>query len=612
MPDLLEQQRHERTRYAEAVIQSPAEKKIIVAGPGTGKTYAFQGVCRARPGPNLALTFINNLADDLAVKLEDCARSQTFHSYCKGQLHRLSVSGISNRFVYFPFLPEIVRMDGIVLKEPHENFSEAFQSLIEDDGRIGFYLERADYYDAVGHDDAVYRALRHLRAHEDEIERFSQIVVDEYQDFNALEIAMIDLLERYSPVLIVGDDDQALYERLKHASVEYIRRKSTSGEYERFELPYSSRCTEVVIGSVHDVVRTAQTIGRLQERIERQYRCYLPDKQPDCQAYPKIIHAACSTQGTAGNRNYIGRYIEQAINQIPGQEEQQARQEACPLALIIGPGHYLKSIHTYLKDKVEGVTYSETRRTAMGLEDGYEILLGNEESNLGWRVVLEMLDPRLAAQDVINSRKRGGHMLDTVPKQIREKHSQIIRLLARLRSGESLLEQESRLLQSLLGDNYVRVVTRFSPAPSMETTPARQPVPRVLLTTRSGSKGLQASFVFVVGLNDGEFPTNPRNPTDREIREFIVALTRTCKQCHLISNRLFERPPYRSASRFINWLEAERVEHIRIDRNYWGRSANNVVTSPLVPSRAAEGRSGPVAPPGRVGAAQRGYQGRAA
>jgi hypothetical protein len=72
-------------------------------------------------------------------------------------------------------------------------------------------LEIGNYYDAVGHNDIVYRVERHFEANPESIPEHEVVVVDEYQDLNYLETHLIDSLAQASAVLIAGDDDQALY-----------------------------------------------------------------------------------------------------------------------------------------------------------------------------------------------------------------------------------------------------------------------------------------------------------------------------------------------------------------------------------------------------------------
>ena len=46
-----------------------------------------------------------------------------------------------------------------------------------------------------------------------------------------MEVAFIDELQKRGPILIVGDDDQAVYS-LRNSSPEYIRSKFMSGDYD--------------------------------------------------------------------------------------------------------------------------------------------------------------------------------------------------------------------------------------------------------------------------------------------------------------------------------------------------------------------------------------------
>lgn len=52
----------------EAVLSSPSEKKLVIAGPGTGKTTLFKQMLELAPGEpdqRIVLTFINNDNEDI-------------------------------------------------------------------------------------------------------------------------------------------------------------------------------------------------------------------------------------------------------------------------------------------------------------------------------------------------------------------------------------------------------------------------------------------------------------------------------------------------------------------------------------------------------------------
>ena len=70
----------------DAVVNSESAKKLVVAGPGAGKTYLFRRLLEkleAEQDDALVLTFINNLKDDLARDLGAVSQVYTFHSYCQ-------------------------------------------------------------------------------------------------------------------------------------------------------------------------------------------------------------------------------------------------------------------------------------------------------------------------------------------------------------------------------------------------------------------------------------------------------------------------------------------------------------------------------------------------
>jgi hypothetical protein len=62
----------ERRAALDAILDSDARKKLIVAGPGTGKTYTFKAALE-RAGGGVALTFIRALVRDLRIALAETA-----------------------------------------------------------------------------------------------------------------------------------------------------------------------------------------------------------------------------------------------------------------------------------------------------------------------------------------------------------------------------------------------------------------------------------------------------------------------------------------------------------------------------------------------------------
>jgi superfamily I DNA/RNA helicase len=246
------------------ILASQSRKKLVVAGPGAGKTYLFRKLLDAAlggPQQRLTLTFINTLKEDLVSSLGDKSQVFTLHGYCQYLLHRNEPlrSGLSENFRCYPGLVSLIRKDWEWLRggnAPH--FVALMRALNCSDEQFAFYETRANYYNAVDFDDSVFRTYRQLSADRSRVMQYDLVLIDEFQDFNKMEAAVIDLLAEKSPIVIAGDDDQALYSKLRGASWDYIRALHLSGDYEVFELPFCMRRPEVVVGAVNDVIKESR------------------------------------------------------------------------------------------------------------------------------------------------------------------------------------------------------------------------------------------------------------------------------------------------------------------------------------------------------------------
>jgi len=575
LEDLLKKQEQERTTCTERILNSTSRKKIIVSGPGTGKTYTFKLLFGRKKGNYLALTFINDLAEKLKKDLEDIAKSCTLHSFCKGLLHSIEQEGLKNDFILFPELEIIIRSDAQIIHNKKPNFSRSFKQLDCKGGNIPFYLKRSSYYNAVSFDDSVFRVLNYFKKKPDEIPQYDQIVVDEYQDFNKLEAEFIEVLEIKNPILIVGDDDQALYTQLKYASPCYIREKFKDSRYEKFPLPFCSRCPKVIIDALHDVILQAKKLGKLRERIDKGYVCYLPEKLSDSKKYFKIIHAHCSVQSE--RTPYIAKFIEQEIDKLSLEEIKEINNKGDYTISIVGPKQYLKQINSYLKHTKKYILHfrkPEIERKKISIIDGYKILLNEDKlSNLGWRVLLEC-DPMRNIENLLKKTLGDNtiQIYDYLPQNYIEKHEGNLGVLEKLQRNEELTEKEGNILEKIfkvkLKDLKLQLSKEGDIKESEEGNVSADKI-KIALSTYVGCKGLSAGYVFIVGLNEGNLPRRNNNPSDIEICQFIVALARTIKKCYLISVTRFAGNLEGRYSVFIDWIGKKRIEFKEVNVEYW-------------------------------------------
>jgi superfamily I DNA/RNA helicase len=250
----------QRTEATDRILNHPASKKVVVAGPGTGKSYLFEQVFSAKGTKNvLTLTFINALVEDLALLLCGLSEVRTLHGY--------ALSIFKNRGAkLFPGLPTVIQEDGEILLGRKVDFAGKMHDIDESEDDLKFYSDRRRYYDRFGYSDIVFALVKYFNGKPEKIPTYAQVVVDEYQDFNKLEVALIEQLSQKSPTLIAGDDDQAIYE-FKRSSPQFIRTLygTDRPDFEAFPLPFCSRSTRVIVEAINDVIGNATRNGFLKD-----------------------------------------------------------------------------------------------------------------------------------------------------------------------------------------------------------------------------------------------------------------------------------------------------------------------------------------------------------
>lgn len=246
----------------EAVITTEGPV-LILAGAGSGKTrvitvriaylIAEKGV---QPYNILAVTFTNKAAGEMRERVQELMKDQkgnsaplvtTFHSLCvrilRQEIEHLQ-EGYTKSFTIYDTDDSIkvikacikdIGMDDKQLpprqvqnaisssKNKGEDF-EMFASRVEytDERRAAIskifkmYEERLNNANALDFDDLMIKTVKLLRINNEVRdkynEKFKYILVDEYQDTNALQFALINYLtEKQHNICVVGDDAQSIY-----------------------------------------------------------------------------------------------------------------------------------------------------------------------------------------------------------------------------------------------------------------------------------------------------------------------------------------------------------------------------------------------------------------
>ncbi len=136
------EQEFHRKEYTDAILNSTADRKIIISGPGTGKSFLFQEICKKNieqgKDKNLTLSFINELVDDLKKDLHQLSEVKTLHSFALG-----CISGDRKIFIK---LGKIIECDYEIATGKKIDFNKMFCNLIKDQDSLSFYSKRRKYY----------------------------------------------------------------------------------------------------------------------------------------------------------------------------------------------------------------------------------------------------------------------------------------------------------------------------------------------------------------------------------------------------------------------------------------------------------------------------------
>lgn len=230
---------------------------LILAGAGSGKTRVLtyriahliaQGI---EPWNILAITFTNKAAQEMRERVGALVGSEgrglwvaTFHSACvrilRSEIEHLP--GYSRSFVIYDssdqqavikscmkelnldekkFAPRAI--GGVIsdaknkLQSPEE-FSQRAKDYFEQkvEKVYELYQKRLKGNNALDFDDIIMLTVRLFREHPEVLayyqEKFRYILVDEYQDTNHAQYALVNLLaKKYRNLCVVGDDDQSIY-----------------------------------------------------------------------------------------------------------------------------------------------------------------------------------------------------------------------------------------------------------------------------------------------------------------------------------------------------------------------------------------------------------------
>jgi len=219
----------------------------VMAGPGTGKTYALMNrVARllhegADPHKMLVCTFTRTSAKDLSQELHSLQAPgaqqisiSTLHALC------FKILSAEDYFAHYGRIPRLLLayeerflLEDMRNVDIYGNYNQRCKRLqafkaawarlqneqpgwpLEDEDRHfqADVMNWLQFHQSMLVGELVPETLKYLRNNPTTcyLNRFEQVFVDEYQDLNKAEQELLELLSAHSSYFIIGDEDQSIY-----------------------------------------------------------------------------------------------------------------------------------------------------------------------------------------------------------------------------------------------------------------------------------------------------------------------------------------------------------------------------------------------------------------
>jgi DNA helicase-2/ATP-dependent DNA helicase PcrA len=623
---------------------------LVLAGAGTGKTRVLTtrlahilATRRAWPGQILAVTFTNKAAREMKERIgaliggvvEGMQWLGTFHSIGARMLRRhAELAGLKSNFTILDtddqlrLMKQIIEAAGIDEKrwparallasiDDWKNRGLSPKDVPDGEGH-GFafgkgrelyaqYQQRLKDLNAADFGDLLLHVLNILKAHPDILadyrDRFRYMLVDEYQDTNAVQYLWLKILATSSGnVCVVGDDDQSIY-GWRGAEVENIlrfERDFPGAKVVRLERNY--RSTPAILGAASGLIaankgrlgKTLWTEGDPGEKIKVQGVWDAEEEARNIASDAEDLHRQGETFGQMAilvrasfqMREFEDRFIALGL----------------PYRVIGGPRFYERA---EIRDAM-----AYLRLIAQGDDDlAFERIVNKPKRGIGDASVQALHAYARARQTPLLASAREIAQTDELPPKARKSLSELAANFARWTDtaraiphtelAEMVLD-ESGYTDMLKADKsaeapgrlenlkeFVRSMEQFeSLAAFLEHVSLVMEIAqdesgdRINLMTLHAAKGLEFNTVFLPGWEEGLFPSqrtmdeNGLAGLEEERRLAYVGLTRARRRIRVsfAANRRVHGS-WQSAlpSRFITELPEEHVE-TSVDEGFYGGS----------------------------------------
>jgi DNA helicase-2/ATP-dependent DNA helicase PcrA len=548
---------------------------MLLAGPGTGKTYLLVQTIKSQIGLGYGLsdffeaTLTNASAADFIEEArerisKEFSTSTTLHHRAKGVLHshckRIGLDAgftVVDNFLEEAILGDTMYMLGCAIRQAKsqlKKYRASSAECSEPDGAFAqLYTSLQSFYSAIDWFEVVRLAVKVLsefsEVRDEECKKFTFLLVDEYQDLNEADQRFVRLLlNGRNELVAAGDDDQSIYgEGLRYAQLQGIQKFQSSYPGAAVEiLPVTSRLPKAIVDATDALIR--RNSGRKDKAK------LLSLEKTDLRAAGGFV-ASVDLKSEKAEREFLGAALQTLLTHDPPVPPERILVlcTSKPLGAELFESLRTRQYGLPLANHLSAVddTISAEYKLAL-LRD----FLSNHDRNLQLRILLKLiLEPTisLAASLVQRALSASVPLWSAVCSWVDENRTEgtavslvgfkdavldAERLTDALDAAE-LVAGRVAPLSNLLPHIVSAREIRGEPEPNQEGAVEKT----VRFMTLHGSKGLEADFVFIPFMEDSlELPAN-----DNEERRRLLYVAMTRARIGVMFTWAWSR---RSASRF--------------------------------------------------------------
>lgn len=629
-------------------VTAPLGRQLVLAGAGSGKTRVLVHriawlieVENASPHSILAVTFTNKAAAEMRGRIEQLLGLNpmgmwvgTFH----GLAHRLlrahwQEAGLAENFQILDsddqqrLVKRVIRELGLDEQRWPARQSQWFINAQKDEGLrpqhiqaggdlflstqlkiYGAYEAACSRAGVIDFSELLLRALDLWRDRPGLLEhyqrRFRHLLVDEFQDTNAVQYAWLRLLAQGgASLMVVGDDDQSIY-GWRGAKIENIRQFCDDfPDAETIRLEQNYRSTASILKAANALIANNQ--GRLGKELWTEggdgepIGLYAAFNEHDEARYVVEGIERALKEGLAHSEiailyrsNAQSRVLEEALLREKIPYRIYGGQRFFERAEIKNAMAYLRLIHQRHNDAaLERVINLPARGIGEKTVESLRELARREDLSL-WAALHQAVGTKVVSGRAASALNAFVELIDTLALKVEEMSLPQMTQVVIEQSGLLAYHREEKgeKAQSRV-ENLEELVSAARAFENYEDEEARSPLAAFLdhasleageqqagdfedgvqLMTLHSAKGLEFPLVFLVGMEEGLFPhkmsLEEPGRLEEERRLAYVGITRAMRRLvvtYAETRRLYGSETYNKVSRFVREIPPALIQEVRL------------------------------------------------